>query len=199
MQNLIRVGPAVRALVLVAVAGYAGDVTESSQLQTSGVSSPQDNEELRRMYDEDQGDRSARDPRTVDWTVVAPRDRVRRDGVKALFAEGRFVTANDYYHAAMILQHGEVPEDFLLAHELAVAAIIKGNGAAAWLAAATEDRFLTNIGRLQRFGTQFKADGGGPWRLEPVDPTITDELRKVMGTASLEEARARVADLNRAR
>ena len=147
---------------------------------------------MRLLHDEDQEDRSPSDPRTVDWAVVGPRDRARRERVKTLFSEGRLSTANDYYHAAMILQHGDVPEDFLLAHELAVAAIIKGHTDAAWLAAATEDRFLTNIGRLQRYGTQFKADGDDPWRLEPVDPTMTDELRKVMDAPSLEEARARL-------
>ena len=51
-------------------------------------------------------------------TVVAPRDRARQSRVKVLFAANGLTTANDYYHAAMILQHGDAPEDFLLAHEL---------------------------------------------------------------------------------
>jgi hypothetical protein len=199
MRNSTRVALVVLAVGLVGVGGYLLGFRQSHGIRTADLSAVQDNEELRRMHDEDQRDRSIPDPKGVDWAIVAPRDRARRERVKALFAEGRLITAEDYYHAAMILQHGDIPEEFLLAHEFAVAALVKGNDAAAWLAAATEDRFLTNIGRPQRFGTQFKADGDGPWRLEPVDPTMTDELRRVMGAPPLEEARARVTQLNATR
>ena len=41
----------------------------------------------------------------------------------------------------MILQHGGGPEDYLLAHELCVVAIGRGEERK-WLAAASEDRFL---------------------------------------------------------
>jgi hypothetical protein len=201
MRNLTRVTLVVLALGLVGFSGYLFGFRQSGKIETAGAAVAQDNEELRRVYGEDQRDRSDPDPKgNVNWwAAVAPRDRARRERVKVLFAEGRLITAQDYYRAAMILQHGEVPEDFLLAHEFAVAAIVKGNGAAAWLAAATEDRFLTNIGRPQRFGTQFKADNDGPWRLEPVDPTMTDELRRVMRAPPLAEARARVTELNATR
>src|SRR5436190_1379819 len=67
--------------------------------------------------------------------------------------------AGDYYRAAMILQHGDVAEDYLLAHEFCVVAISKGDARAKWLAAASEDRFLMNIDRPQRFATQFRCDG----------------------------------------
>ena len=67
-------------------------------------------------------------------------------------------TGADNYYAAMILQHGEKPEDYLLAHELCIVAISKREAKAKWLAAATEDRFLMMIGHPQRFATQFRAD-----------------------------------------
>ncbi len=193
MQNLSRV---VCVLGVALAVGCSLTGRESDQFRTSNGLSLQDDQELRRLYDEDQEDRTPRDPRAIDWSVVGQRDRARRERVKTLLAEGRLVTANDYYYAAMILQHGDGPDDYLLAHELAVASIIKGNTSGAWLAAATEDRFLTSIGRPQRFGTQFKADHDGPWRLEPVDPTMTDELREVFGAPSLEAARAKVVELN---
>jgi len=60
----------------------------------------------------------------------------------------------------MILQHAEAPEDNLLAHELCVVAISKGNFEAKWLAAASEDRFLMRIDRPRRFGTQFRFPRG---------------------------------------
>jgi hypothetical protein len=121
--------------------------------------------------------------------------------VKDLYARDGLHTANDYYHAAMILQHGEARDDFLLAHEFCVVAITKGrNGSdTRWLAAAAEDRFLMNIGRPQRFATQFRSEGAGPMRLYPVDASVTDELRRLMDAPPLKEAKAREAELNKKR
>ena len=48
----------------------------------------------------------------------SPRDRARQARVKELYATNQLKTGIDYYHAAMVLQHGEVPEDFLLAHRI---------------------------------------------------------------------------------
>ncbi len=201
MQNVMRVLLVVVALGLVGVAGYSLGVSRSRERAAAQLLSLQENEELRRMHDEDQADRSAADPKVVDWAVVGTRDRTRRSRVMTLFAEGRLTTANDYYHAAMILQHGDIPEDFLLAHEFAVVAIIKGRNdrQTRWLSAAAEDRFLTKIGRPQRFATEFSSQGDGPWRLNPVDPTVTDELRRLMGAHSLAEARMQEAELNKKR
>ena len=86
--------------------------------------------------------------------------------------------------------------ELLLAHELCVVAIGKGEKRAKWLAAASEDRFLMNIGRPQRFGTQFRADGGGPFRLYKVEDGVTDDLRKEFGVPTLEESRKREEKLN---
>ena len=108
MIRLNRTAGVVLALGLIVATGHPLDASESSSVQSSDAPSPQDNKELRRMYNEDQGDRSAHDARTIDWAVVAPRDRARRDRVRAILAEGRLVTANDYYHAGMIFQHGKV-------------------------------------------------------------------------------------------
>jgi len=110
----------------------------------------------------------------------------------------RLQTGADCYHAAMILQHGDIAEDYLLAHELCVVAIVKGEDRARWLAAASEDRFLMNIGRPQRFGTQYRSEGvGGTVRLCEVEPGVTDELRSAMDVPSLKEAKAIEAELNK--
>ena len=88
-------------------------------LSATGVSpgarpkKPADSEELRRLMVEDQADRQSK---AIDWAAVAPRDRARLARVKELYASGTIRTAEDYYHAALVLQHGEAPEDFLLAH-----------------------------------------------------------------------------------
>jgi hypothetical protein len=155
-----------------------------------------DNAELRRLRDEDQADRASQ---STDWTVVGPRDRARLVRVKELYLAGKMHTANDYYHGALILQHGETPEDFLLAHEFCVAAMVLGKNdrATSSLAAAAEDRFLMNMGRPQRFGTQFRSEGAGPLRLYSVGEGVTDELRRIMAVPPLAEAKAMEAELNK--
>jgi hypothetical protein len=106
-------------------------------------------------------------------------------------------TGADYYHAAMILQHAGEPEDYLLAHEFCIVAVSKGNRNAFWLAAATEDRFLMNIGRPQRFATQYKNDGPNtPMRLYQVGEGVTDELRRAFNCPTLADAKAREAKMN---
>src|SRR5262245_14914618 len=129
-------------------------VSQSFAKQSSAQPVARDNEELIRLYQEDQSDRTPPAGKSIDWSAVAPRDSTRLARVKELYTQNKLQTGSDYYHAAMILQHAEAPEDYLLAHELCVAAISKGNSEAKWLAAASEDRFLMSIDRPQRFGAQ---------------------------------------------
>jgi hypothetical protein len=182
--------------IIVAITGHVMSPANAGSSQTGSPDvALRDDEELKRLRDEDQGDRV---PKVIDWAVVTPRDRARSRRVKELFAADGLRTANDYLRSALILQHGEAPEDFLLAHEFCVAAMVLGRNdlESASLAAAAEDRFLMNVGRPQRFGTQFRRDGTGPWRLYAVGDGVTDALRRLMGGPSLAEARAREAEMN---
>ncbi len=187
------------AAVTVVLGVLGATVHRSAHGQSSEAPPPHavasDSDELRRLYDEDQADRA---PTAFNPNVFF-RDRARLKRVKELFAAGGLHTANDYHHSAMILQHGEEPEDFLLAHELCVAAMSMGGNdrQTKWLAAASEDRFLMSIGRPQRFGTQFKSEGTGPVRLYTVGDGMTDELRRLMATPTLAEAKSREAAFNR--
>src|ERR1700723_3309302 len=63
-------------------------------------------EELQRIVTEDQKDRLAR---PIDWNIVYPRDVVRIKRVGEIFAEGCFVTGQDYAAAALVFQHGDSP------------------------------------------------------------------------------------------
>ena len=95
--------------------------------------------------------------------------------MKELYAAGSLKTGTDWLNAAFILQHGNEPDDFLLAHEMCIAAVAKGEDKARWLAAASEDRFLRQIGRPQRFGTQWEpGDTPGTFKLAPTDPGVSD-------------------------
>jgi hypothetical protein len=103
----------------------------------------------------------------------------------------------DHYHAAMILQHAHEPDDYLLAHELCIVAVGQGVEQAKWLAAASEDRYLMNIGRSQRFGTQYGAEAGGKnWHLYPVDPEFSDGMRRAFNVPPLYEAQEYAEKMN---
>ena len=164
--------------------------------ESTGIPDDKDDAELTRLFQEDQADRTTKDGKPIDWKTVEPRDRAREKRVKELYATNELHTGADYYHVAMVLQHASAPEDYLLAHELCVVAISKGHEDAKWLAAASEDRFLMNIGRPQRFATQFRSVGNSPMRLYETDPGVTDELRRALNVPSLAKAKEREAEMN---
>jgi hypothetical protein len=179
-----------------AAGGIGGLAAAPRQERDSPAS--QDNQELARLYEQDQADRSPQEGRSIAWEAVGRRDRGREARVKALYGASEVRTGKDYHRAAMVLQHAPRPEDYLLAHELCVVALAKGERGACWLAAAAEDRFLMTIGRPQRFGTQYRSSGPDePVRLYGVGPGVTDELRREMGVPSLAQARVREAEIQK--
>ena len=135
----------------------------------SDAATPPDNVEMASIYTADQKDRGS-SLEKVNWTVVTPRDAIRRKRVREMIAQGALRTGKDYERAAYVFQHGETPEDILLAHVLAITALGKGNQKARWLSAATLDRYLHRQKQPQVFGTQFvnrdesKQEG---WTMEP--------------------------------
>jgi len=158
----------------------------------------QDNAELRKMHDEDQSDRRPSEGSTIDWSAVVQRDRAREVRVKELYSGGGLQTGPDYYHAALVLMHSNDPTSHLLAHELSIVAAIKGVEKAKWLIAASEDRFLMNIGRPQRFGTQYRSlSPDEPMKLYDIDGVVTDAFRRELNVPSSEQARERERQLGR--
>jgi hypothetical protein len=136
--------------------------------------------ELREIVKADQAPRQSSlptAPNAIEEMIAA--DRQRRQRVAALLRDGKLQTGEDFDNAALVFQHGETPDDFLTAHELAVIAALKGKRST--LPTLAEDRFLEHIGRLQRFGTQFKLGQNGKMELSQVaegHPTdVTDALR----------------------
>jgi hypothetical protein len=119
------------------------------------------NAELIQLYDEDQADRAG-GWETIDWTKVTPRDQARRKRVDEIVAAGGAKVADDYYHAAMVYQHGDTGDEIQRAHDLAVEAVEldRDHDAAKWLAAAAEDRKLMYEGKPQKWGTQYKRVNG---------------------------------------
>lgn len=179
----------------VLAAGNHGELAVAYQPEPAR-SEPRGNEELARLFEEDQNDRIPGSGRAIDPEFVVTRDKTREGRVKALYEAGDLRTGKDYYRAAMILQHATKPEDYLLAHEFCIVALSKGEPSARWLAAATEDRFLMKLERPQRFGTQyFSPNSNEPFKLHEVGPGVTDGLRKELGVPTLDEALKRESEM----
>ncbi|WP_406699641.1 hypothetical protein V5E97_12350 [Singulisphaera sp. Ch08] len=189
-------GMALGVLGTVFAAGYHGGLAIARQ-ETPSRSDRPDNEELAKLYAADQGDRKPEDGQPIDAEVIIARDKQRENRIKQLYEASEIRTGQDYYRAAMILQHARNPEDYLLAHEFCLVALAKGEQNARWLAAATEDRFLMNIGRPQRFGTQYHSNNNEPMKLYVVGPGVTDGLRRELKVPSLAEAKTREAEMGR--
>jgi len=183
------------ALYLVPAAWLADTRLEAGQetTQAEAVSA-----ELRTMYEADQQDRRAGVATTPEaWKGIQARDRERRDRVLELTRGAQLRTADDYYHAAMVLQHGDGSEDILIAHILATAAAFKGHERARWLSAAALDRYLHRTGAPQRLGTQYvRPPPDGPWSQGAYERWLPDTVRAEFGVPPLEAQQQRVQKLN---
>jgi len=163
-----------------------------------------DSAEMKAMFEEDQRVRRADVP---DWEAS---DRERRRRTHALLDSGALHTGKDYEWASFIFQHGDTPNDFLLAHALAMTAVSKGDGHANWIAAATLDRYLLHVGRPQVFGTQYqkvgtiRADGSwtdgippnAAWTQAPYDrKLIADAVRSALDVPPIDVQRKQLESL----
>lgn len=107
-------------LVLVVVLGACREAAVVDEPEA--VSS---NETLQQLYALDQQDR-------VGWEQLSEeqhqdvfaRDRLRRKEVDDVLTAGEAHTAEDYYHAAMVYQHGDDSTHFRKAHEAARQALV---------------------------------------------------------------------------
>ena len=156
------------------------------------------NAELYQIYQDDQADRNVD---KIDWSVVTPRDDARYARVLQLADAQLLKHGDDYFHAAMVMQHGEKPDDYQRAHLWAKKAfeLNSENQSARWLACAAEDRYLQSIGKPQIWGTQYKRPKkDGPWTQEPFDRQAkTDAERKEMGVPGLAESQLQLDAMNK--
>lgn len=144
-----------------------------------------ENAELEALKKADQADRQfVSSPQEIDWARIAPRDAARQQRVRELLLADAVHSAQDFDNAALIMQHGSKPSDFLLAHELAAIAAYKGNFGS--LVALAEDRWLDSLGRQQRWGSQFDWEG----LVKPVarlGSVVTDQMRRDLLLPTLAE------------
>jgi len=157
---------------------------------------------MRAIYVQDQRDRGelmsdAGDAIEPSRTMKAPEalsddDMTRRDAerevvVRSMLQHGQLITAQDFHDAAYIFQHGHTSDEYLLAHVLAVEAVARGGGAdSKWIAAATLDRYLQEIGQKQVFGTQYEDEGLAYYMQHRNEPNVGKKVMKMPTTETQE-------------
>ena len=184
----------VRAASLIFAMAWLSATAGCGRTGRTGQESPA-SRELTRVFQADQADRAPRAdgrmPSDSEFMAVGARDLERLARVKEIYRRNLLSSPQDYYHAAVILQHSwdstTAADDHLLAHELAIVAYAGDVPHAGYLVAASEDRFLQDdLHRKQRFGTQFPPDSG----LE-AGQAVTDSLRARYGVLSLAQLQRR--------
>ena len=145
------------------------------------------NKELKKLYDDDVYEH-AHAPKlgTPEYTAMRERDYQRREQVSRLIAASAVKTAEDYFHAARIFNHGDTPDDAWRAHQLALQSVKLGHRPARWMAAATYDRWLMYQGKPQKYGTQYVSDGKRQ-RLWDVEANTSDAERAEWDVPALAE------------
>ena len=156
-----------------------------------------DNAQLTSLFTAGQ---AARQGKAIDWPKLNLEDQQRRIELRYMLEYAQVRTANDYFHAALILQHSRQPDDYLLAHVLAVDAISLRNRDARWLAAATLDRYLRSLSQPQIYGTQFvsiTAKPGSTTQQTMNASLLSDSLRAAPCVVPLAQQKNILDEVNR--
>jgi hypothetical protein len=166
-----------------------------------------DCQEMQQLEEADQKDRAfllragSKDWNTEEMQTMASNDVDRRIRTAELFSLDSLHTANDYYNAAMIMQHGDRADDFLKAHLFATLSLKLGRPKSAWLAAVSLDRYLMKIGQPQVFGSQFNnpdPKDASKWTMDPFnEKLLSDSLRKEFFQLSVDDAKERLEHLKK--
>jgi hypothetical protein len=132
-------------------------------------------------------------------------DLLNRKEVAALFAEGCFTTGRDYHNAALVFQHGEVPEHYYQTYVWASRAVALGDTEARWLIPRAIDRWALNSGYKQLFATNLVTESyfapiteaaQKKWCVWPNVARVADRQRRALGVATLTQQITRAQNLN---
>jgi hypothetical protein len=184
----------------------AASGSATTQATDPGAAAPR---ELAALYEADQADRhidpaqfsrlSPAEQERLDRELQA-KDAARRTRAVELVKQGAARTADDYYHAAVIMQHGRSASDSLQAHGWAEAALALDatHAQALYLFAASWDRYQIGLGQPQWYGTSVDRRPDGLAELHEIDDTkVSDAERKRYTGWTLAERRAWVEKINK--
>ena len=178
-------GTLVRSLALAGCALALGAGLTLAQ-KDSKPSQKEISRELRELYESDQKDQN--DPSWNEETDAefGRRQTVRRRRVMEIIEAGMLADLQDWDCAAMLLQHGDGADDYLLAHVLSMPCGIADQASGKFMCAATLDRFLQTVGRPQIFTTQSGAPDPSVYApAEPFDDSMSQTLRALFSLPPL--------------
>jgi hypothetical protein len=159
------------------------------------------NAEMRAIFDEDQKVRQGAmsgEISDAQWVIISKEDALRRERTRSLLGHDQLHTSEDFREAAFVFQHGDKPDDYLLAHTLAMIAVAKGDNGSLWIASATLDRYLQSMDRPQIYGTQYVGKQGKMTQGAFSSDFISDSLRAELGVPSLVEQQEQLKTMNAA-
>ena len=137
---------------------------------------------------------------TLDYAIIAESDRINRERIYELLAQGEITESKNLFHAAIIIQHADpssCPECFLLAYHLSLEAVDRGFDNARSLTAASLDRYLIFTGHPQKYGTQVGTDSVGASYIYEYDHLTTDSMRRLWDVPPLDSLKTHIKALNR--
>ena len=136
-------------------------------------------------------------PTADEWPRISAADLERRTRVSELFAAGCLTTASDYGSAALIFQHGTIPEHYLQAILFASRAVALGDPSERSLMALAADRYLVSTKHKQLFGSQsFRVEGNPCWCMPQVERAFPDDQRLAFVGKTLEQERQAMQSRN---
>ena len=127
------------------------------------------------MFEDDQSEvptSSANGVTPITYEEFSRRRQLRYARIRVLLDSGAVLSAEDFHDAAFLFQHGETADDYLMAHILAVEAVMRGDQISKWIAASTLDRYLQKIHQPQVFGTQYSRDEKAAAQIEGTKNTF---------------------------
>lgn len=107
--------------------------------------------ELIEISENDRADRMTQNPE------MTANDIIRRTRVAAIAAESCLKDKNDYFTAAVVFQHGSLPEHYIQAITYANKSMELGHPVGEAMRLAAIDRYLMSLGYSQVFGSQIVA------------------------------------------
>jgi len=156
------------------------------------------NKAIKKLFIEDQSDRK-NNVQKNNWVKISKNDNQRRKAIREIITKNKKnFTAQDYYMAAMIYQHGPSLTDSKKAILFARKSMELGYKKSKWLYAAAVDRFLMKQGKKQKYGTQF-INKNGKWSLYKIDISTTDKERAKFNVEPLKISLKIAKDLNKER
>lgn len=157
------------------------------------------NIELQQLVKADQDERKDFESNPTKLTLnTYNNDLKRRARVAEIFATIGFKAPDDYLAAALIFQHGNLPDHYYQAFIWSNRAYGLGDEAGKKLSALAMDRYLVSTGKKQLFGSQAYAPIlGGCFCLQPTETSFPDDIRKQYTGMTLHDQYSWLASLNK--